>query len=635
MAPLTVLLLISSWVSFTEPRLPYLITAPKVIRIDVKESITVQVFGAQGNVNATVYFINQKTLRLCSDKYSVQLNHTNKFIQDLLVQILPEKVEECKLRGTMSYIVMATEMPELFPNRMITHLHLRAKPYFIFIETNKPIYRPGETVYFRSFTLDHALKLTDCEARLKILNADVLVNEVESRREGSGKVCKGEIRISPSKVGDFEIQAVSKEYAEYNGHRKFRVNAAGEEESLRNDEEVTPYVINLSKMKRFFIPGGPFRIQAIVTHQDYSPVAKAPIEISVMIKERKTIQASQGGFTDNYGEMSLTFNVPEDASEIYVTVTAGTKASGTERKSEMAIKSHQSSRAYLYIEAPNVLLYPGDSIEVNLTALGLTDGSNVDHYYYMILNKGNLIHYETIERSTNTSFLVNITQDMVPYFRIVAYYLVDINGVEELISDSVRLEVEDLCDLKFQMVPRLLEEKNKRDLLLSVFTNSTASVYVQVVDGKLSRAHVDLDTYRQVFYRKDLYDFGISYGGGRNTAEVFKDSGLRYISDLMPELQLIAEPTTVPWQRSPLQPQRNDITATSTFPRLQPLFKQAWMWEIQETTGAKTFRLTLDISSPNLWEISAFSILEDGELCVAKPLMVKISNKETTSHRRE
>ncbi|XP_072886255.1 complement C3-like [Hemitrygon akajei] len=635
MEPLTVLLLISACVSFAEPKPSYLITAPKVIRIDVKESITVQVFEAQSNVNATVYFINQKTLRLCSDKYRVQLNHTNKFTQDLLVQILPEKVEECKLRRRMSYIVMATEMPELFPNRKITQLYLRPKPYFIFIETNKPIYRLGETVYFRSFTLDHNLKLTDCEARLQILKAGALFMEVESQREGSGQVCRGEISIRPSMVGDFEIQAVTKEYAEYNGHRKFRFKAAGEEGSRRNNTEVRPYVVNLSKMRRFFIPGAPFRIQAIVTYQDFSPVAKAPIEISVMIKETKTIQASQRGFTDNIGEMSLIFDVPEDASEIYVTVTAGTKATGTEGKSEIAIKSHQSSQAFMYIEAPNVLLYPGDSIEVTLTALGLTDGSNVDHYYYMILNKGHLLQYDTVERSTNSSFLVNITQDMIPYFRIVAYYFADINGVRELVSDSVRLEVEDLCDMKFQMVPRFLEEKDQKDLLLSVFTNSTASVHVKAVDGQLSRAHVGLGTYQQVFYRKDLYDFGSSYGGGRNTAEVFKDSGLRFISDLMPELQLMTEPATIPWQRSPLQPQRNDITVTSTFPRLQPLFKQAWMWEIQETTGTNTFRLTLDINLPKLWEISAFSILEDGELCVAKPLMVKINDDGNTAHRRE
>ncbi|XP_051899555.1 complement C4-B-like [Pristis pectinata] len=642
MEALAILLLVSSWVSFTEQKPSYFITAPKLIRIDVKESITVQVFEAQSNVDASVYLINQKTMDLCSDKYVLHLNQTNYFTQDLLIQIRPEQVEKCKVNRRTSYITLAAEMPELFPKRRMVHLHLRPKPYFVFIETNKPIYRPKETVYFRSFTLDHKLKLTDCKATLEILQANHVVMEVESRSEGSEKICRGEIHISPSMVGDIEIQAASTGYSEYNGHRKFRIMAPGETEGQRNDTAVKSYVVNLTKTRRFFIPGAPFQIQATVTYPDHSLVMEVPIEISILITEKKTIQVSQKGLTDNIGEMSLSFTVPPDASEMYITATAGSKDSGTEGKSEIAVKAHQGNQTYLCIDVPSALLYPGDSIDVTLTALGLTDSSNVDHYYYMILNKGKLLHHERIGRSTNTSFLVNITQDMVPYFRIVAYYLVEINGKKRLVSDSVRLEVEDLCDVKFQILPSLLMDNDQRDLLLSVFTESTADVYVQAVNEQLASAHVDLGMFQQVFYRRDLYDFGTSYGGGRNTAKVFEDAGLRFISDLMQSSEL-RDNTVVPWQRSPLQPHRDGLRIASTYPIIQPLYRLAWMWEIQETTGSKTFRLTSDVAPPKLWEISAFSVLENSELCIAKPLIIKINdeadhtwvNPDSEFHRTE
>ncbi|XP_078415674.1 complement C3-like [Cetorhinus maximus] len=621
---LRMILLCASWcISVTEQAPSYLITAPKIARIDVKETVTVQVFEARGNVDANIYLLNQKNTVQCSEKHRVNLNHTNNFTEVILVQILPEKAIPCGLTSRTSYITLAVEIPKLFTKRRLVHLLLLPKPYFIFIETDKPTYKPNDTVRFQTFSLDYEMKLSNCDIEMQIWHSGQVVTETRSHQQGSDAVCRGEVKVPSSLVGDFKIQGAPTSYSVYQGYRNFQIKEQAYEEEKERNEALT-YTINLTKIKRFFIPGAPFRILASLTYPNGVPVTEAPFEITILSSDKK-IQATQKAFTDSIGELSLSFNVPEDANGIYIKATAGNKASGTEVSSEIEIKCHNSNKMYLHINVPNVLLYPGDTIYVKLSAFSQLDISSVNYYYYMLLNKGKLLHFERIRRSDNTSFPIMITKDMVPYFRIVAYYIANIHGNKSIVSDSVRVEVEDLCSLEFQIQPALYTDNEESDLLLSVFSDSVSDVFVQAVDTQLYGPNKDINTLQKAFYRKDFYDFGSSYGGGRNTVGVFEDAGLRFISDLMDVTEL-RETSTIPWIRGPLPSHRNAIGIANTHQTIYPIYDHAWMWEIQKTSGNKTYRLTSDVDPPKSWEISAFRISEEGEVCIAKPLTMKIDD---------
>ncbi|XP_067896208.1 complement C3-like [Heterodontus francisci] len=628
---LLVILLCVSWcISVTEQTPSYLITAPTIVRAGVKETITVQLFEARGNVDATIYLLNQKNMLVCSEKHRVKLNNTNNFTEVIYVQILPEKVKQCGLSQRRSYITLTAEIPKLFTKRRMVHLQLRPKPYFIFIETDKPTYRLNDTVRFRTFSLDHEMKLTSCAVKMHIWHSGSVVMETKSHKHGSDAVCRGEVNIPPSLVGDFEIQGAPTEYSVHIGYRNFQVKEQGYKEEKNRDvakniTKVLPYTINLTKTKRYFMTGAPFRILALVTYPDGSPVAEVPIKIEIIISEEKTIQATQRGFTDNIGELSLSLNVPENASDIYITAIAGNTANGTQAKTDIAIKCQSSNQMYLYIDVPNALLYPGDIIYVTLSAFSQLDISSVNYFYYMVLNKGKLLHFERIRRSANTSFSIMITKDMVPYFRIVAYYIININNKKNIVSDSVRVEVENHCNSKFQIQPALYTDNDQRDLLLSVFSDSVSDVYVQALDTQLYGPSKDMNTLQKAFYRKDFYDFGSSYGGGKNTVGVFEDAGLRLISDLMESTDL-RDITTIPWKRGPLTSPRNVIEIANTHHTIHPIYDHGWVWEIQKTSGKKTYRLTSDIDPPKSWEISAFSISEEGEICIVKPLVMKLDD---------
>ncbi|XP_078088439.1 complement C3-like [Mustelus asterias] len=623
---LLVILLCASWhISITEQAPSYLITAPKIVRIEVKETVTVQVFEARGNVDANIYLMNQKNMVVCSEIHRVKLNHTNNFTDVILVQILPEKLVQCELTGRTPYITLAAEIPKLFTRRRFVHLHLRPTPYFTFIETDKPSYKPNDTVRFQTFSLDHEMKLSRCDVKMQIWHSGNVVAEARSHKQGSDAVCRGEVNIPSSMVGDFEIQGAPTSFSVYQGHRKFQIKEQAPKEKKENNE-IPDYTINLTKTKRFFVPGAPFQILASITYPDGSPISEILIKTDIIISEEKNIQATQEEFTDSIGELSLSFSVPENATGIYIKVTAGNKASGTEVSSEIAIKRHYSNQMYLHINVPNALLYPGNIINVTLSAFSQLDISSVNYYYYMVLNKGKLLHFERIRRSDNTSFPIMITKDMVPYFRIIAYYFTNIKGNKSFVSDSVRVEVEDPCSSKFQIQPALYTDNNQRGLRLSVFSEAVSNVFVQAVDSQLYGPNKDMNTLQKVFYRKDFYDFGSSYGGGRNTIEVFEDAGLRFISDLMEATELL-ETTSIPWKRGPLTPPSDAVGIVSTHQTVNPVYEHSWVWEIQKTSGKKQYRLTSDIDPPKSWEISAFSISEEGEICVAKPQMLKMDDR--------
>ncbi|XP_048397438.1 complement C4-like isoform X2 [Stegostoma tigrinum] len=583
-------------------------------------------FEARGNFDASIYLLNQREMAVCSDRHTVKLNHTNNFAEVLFIQILPENARQCKLSRRSRYVTLAVEIPKLLSRRRMIHLHIRPKPYFIFIETDKPTYRPNDTVRFQTFSLDHELKLSRCDVDVEIRQSNTIVAMARSRTQGPTAVCRGEVQLPSSLVGDFEMQGSSTLYSAYQGHKPFQIKEHG---GMEEKKSIVPnflkYAINLTKTKRYFIPGAPFQIMALVTYLDGSRVSEVPIKIKIIISAGKTLESTQEGLTDSIGELSLSFNVPENAKDIYISASAGDITVGNDVSQEIAIKCHDSKQAYLHIGVTNALLYTGDIIDVTLSPFSRADISDVNYFYYMVLNKGKVLLFDRVRKTVNTSFPVTITDEMVPYFRIVSYYFVNINGNKSIISDSVRVEVEDLCSSKFQVQPALYTDNDQQRLLLSVFSNQVSDVFVRAVDTQLYGPKRDTSMYHQAFYWKDYYDFGSSYGGGQNSVKVFEDAGLRLISDLMESTE-ISETTSIPWQRGPLTVSRSGIETAETHNIVHPTYEHTWMWQIENASGQKTYRLTSDINPPQFWEISAFRITEDSEVCIAKPLIMRIDD---------
>ncbi|GCC38502.1 hypothetical protein chiPu_0017016, partial [Chiloscyllium punctatum] len=357
------------------------------------------------------------------------------------------------------------------------------------------------------------------------------------------------------------------------------------------------YSISFVATKPYFTPGTDFYSLISVTYPNGSAAVDVPINVSVRIKGENILTSSAAQLTDQIGELGFKFMVPWNAETIEITAIAGDENTGSEKIVKVVRKHHSASRRYLHISVPHVLLYPGYIITVNLTAISQYDLRDVHYFDYMVLGKGKVLDLRRVERVPETTFDIQITWDMIPYFRIVAYYVVDDKGKEEIVVDSQWVEVESLCDEKFQVNSALLPHQEGYGLELSIWSDNPAEVFVHAVDPRLKRLHTqDIITMRKVFEDLHSYEIDTSYGSGKDVLGVFSHSRLQPLSNLMPPLP---EPAV-----------HADL--------IHPIFNDSSMWTLSTVRGTNSFRLRSDIRPPRTWEIHVLGLLEEHGLCLAK-----------------
>ncbi|XP_078272501.1 complement C3-like [Rhinoraja longicauda] len=394
------------------------------------------------------------------------------------------------------------------------------------------------------------------------------------------------------------------------------------------------YNISFPSMKPYFTPGALFYIPISVTYPNGAPAVNVSLQVNITIVEEGVIKESIAGTTDQLGEAILSLTVPVNALILNITTQAsvGSASSETEKKHAMVKRHGSDSGRYLHIHVPRVLLYPEDTITVNLTALGLSPADHVQHFYYMVLGKGRTLDFQRVERRSETSFELLITAAMVPYFRIVAYYPLNDGGRWSIVADSVRVEAESLCDTKFQ-VHSVSHEPDLRQLQLTVLSDTPAQIFVKITDVRLKPSEGDDSiTPRRVFEDLISTDIGLSSGSGRDPASVFKDSGLFFLSNLMtPFPQPVVfklKKTQETWRRNDVGQAMDKqafgpIRLKDTGPSgdedelTKPLFQGTSMWSFDTPPGNKTFRFAFGANPPESWDLHALSLSEEDGLCLA------------------
>ncbi|KAK6288353.1 hypothetical protein J4Q44_G00389470 [Coregonus suidteri] len=235
-----------------------------------------------------------------------------------------------KTKKIVPYIQLAAESKDVFLEKKKTIL-LSTKKGYVFIQTDKTIYNPGENVNFRVFTLDNYLLPVEENINVKIFNSkgllvynqalhtskllqrNIVIPDVEtaghwkivaafinhpmstlqwSLRSGNmfflhlsvsarytyGKDSDGVASITMP-TEDLRGKAEKQNIQHIEGYNLYIAvtaleTASGdleEAESTSVKIVTSPYIIDMSKTKEFFTPGGKFSILATTTHPDGSP----------------------------------------------------------------------------------------------------------------------------------------------------------------------------------------------------------------------------------------------------------------------------------------------------------------------------------------------------------------------------
>uniref|UniRef100_A0A8C3S7A3 Anaphylatoxin-like domain-containing protein n=1 Tax=Chelydra serpentina TaxID=8475 RepID=A0A8C3S7A3_CHESE len=309
--------------------------------------------------------------------------------------------------------------------------------------------------------------------------------------------------------------------------------ASGEiqEEELSSVKFVkSPYSIDLSNTKQYFVPGAPFSIVASITSVDGSPAAAVSVT-ATLTRDRKDPK-KKTALSSTEGLVSFVFNIPRAAEKLQIMVRAeegkpGMESAGTKTTAE---RYQSATQNYLSISIPHAVIAPGDTLLVTLTDVHRSS-SNIDYFYYMVVTKGKV---EVMGRVpyANKKIALDVTEKMVPAFRFIAYYFIKNQGHSEIVADSVWLDIVDACEGKIKLKTDRDTYEPTELVNLSIDTDHAGTVALAVVDTAVFFLNKrNKLTAKKVFEAMNSYDLGCSVGGGANSAQVFSDVGLAFISD--------------------------------------------------------------------------------------------------------
>ncbi|KAG6924721.1 hypothetical protein G0U57_016637, partial [Chelydra serpentina] len=291
----------------------------------------------------------------------------------------------------------------------------------------------------------------------------------------------------------------------------------------------SPYQIHFTKTPKYFKPGMPFELTVYVTNPDGSPAPHVQVEVEGFQSARST---------QRDGTAKLIINMPRDRVQVPITVkTAHPNLPANRQASKsMVAEAYQSqggSQNYLHLAVTASELKPGDNLLVNfhLKTNNPAVLNQIQYFTYIILNKGTIIHVGRQARQAGQNLVtmsLTITPDLIPSFRIVAYYQV---GNSEIVADSVWLDIKDTCMGTLVVKGATNEDRRIHEpgtpMKLKLEGDPRAYVGLVAVDKGvyvLNKKHKI--TQSKIWDSVEKSDIGCTAGSGKNNLGVFTDAGL-------------------------------------------------------------------------------------------------------------
>lgn len=618
-----------------------LIVAPNKIHLGVEETVSVQLHGATKETSMQLYFENQSPSICLSEQKSVILNKDNNYQAVVKLKVDPRMYGSTKMD---SYVQLAAKSNDVFADQLNkvkkANIFLSTKRGYIFIQTDKPIYNPGEKAKYRIFTLDNYMlpikdeihvQIANCKGLIvynhilksdQILEKTITIPDVElagkwkisaSFHKYPESISALEFEVKEYVLPTFEVKIESTQpyhilegksfpfniSARYtygkgvNGIAYVRFGLIDEmgnkiylpgteqqiavEDGTTNTEVLTevlktasknntqghiegyylyiavsvlekasgnleeaesssvkivtsPYVVDLSKTKTYFTPGGMFSILATATYPDGQRVPNLKFTATVRIEGSPEQILSNEGWGNELGDVTMSFQIPPQAKNLAITVFAEGRDQEVIRSDKKmtasAIKAEEHS--YLSLEVEQQFLQPGEDLKATLRDITPQGSGKPTFFYFMAWSKGRIVQVGRVPRTEITTINLNFNVDMVPSFRLVAYYFTGLTPRGKIVADSVWVDVKDICKSKIEIDP-MAEIKPATEFKVTVRTDPKAKVALAAVDSAVYILNKNKLSLQKMFEFMNSYDLACSVGGGEDSSAVLQRAGLTFI----------------------------------------------------------------------------------------------------------
>ncbi|KAL7845317.1 hypothetical protein AOLI_G00235090 [Acnodon oligacanthus] len=289
----------------------------------------------------------------------------------------------------------------------------------------------------------------------------------------------------------------------------------------------SPYTIDFKRTPKFFKPGMPFDVTVYVMNPDQTPAENIDVVVN---------PGGGRGRTKANGIAKVTVNTQTGARSLQINVKTNDPAISNNRQDEKqmtaeAYATKEGSNNYLHIGIDAEELKVGDNIKINLNFIKRPGVQNQD-FTYLILSKGRIIQAKRFKRQEQTLVTLShpVTKDMLPSFRVVAYYHV---GDSEVVADSVWVDVKDTCmgTLRLTVKDPKTSYQPGEVFSLKITGDPGAKVGLVAVDKGIFVLNKNRLTQEKIWDIIQKHDTGCTPGSGKDSMGVFYDAGLLFVSD--------------------------------------------------------------------------------------------------------
>ncbi|XP_024412554.2 complement C3-like isoform X1 [Desmodus rotundus] len=293
----------------------------------------------------------------------------------------------------------------------------------------------------------------------------------------------------------------------------------------------TPYNINFIKTPQYFKPGMPFHFRVLVSNPDGSPASK----VSVRYQDQKLC-------TSDSGVATLIINTDANMKELPISVKTDEdlrpEDQAEARMTAWPYSTQDGSGNFLHIDVKMFGAEVGNNIQLSLNTRHQNPAAKeqITHFTILVLSKGRIVAAKQQlqhQGSVFTSATIDVTSEMLPSFRILAFYLLPRGTGQdpELVADSIWIDVNDRCmgtlkvGLNNEEYFDYLEPNNQVEI--KVTGDAEATVGLVAVDKAVYVMNSKHNlTQKKVWDVVEEHDIGCTAGSGKDRLAVFKDAGL-------------------------------------------------------------------------------------------------------------
>ncbi|XP_030587731.1 complement C3-like [Archocentrus centrarchus] len=282
----------------------------------------------------------------------------------------------------------------------------------------------------------------------------------------------------------------------------------------------SPYTITFKKTPKYFKPGMPFDVVVEVLNPDSTPANNIPVVLD---------PGNMQQVTTNNGMASFIINTVGNSDNLFITAKTNVDKISPEwqRSAEMTAIPHTTkTKNYIHISLESSLAQVGKYLQFTLN-LNRQESFDIT---YLILSRGQMVKHKRFQADSHKriSLSVRITKDMLPSFRIIAYY----HTHDEVVSDSVWVNVNDACKTELKL-ERAKDDSykpgGKFDLRITGYPGASVGL-VAVDKGVYILNNKHRISQKKIWDIVEKYDPGCTPGGGKDSMSVFYDAGLMFES---------------------------------------------------------------------------------------------------------